>query len=223
MKRIQLLTTLSVVLLSFCLEVKAQDTLIRDQNSYQTLLSKKSKIGGFIGLDASMALATEAITYGSAGATAAMTFNRNLAIGVHGTGYSSLNTIPYSTTDTSSYFFQGGYGGIYVEPILRPSNLVHVSFPMVIGGGSSAFFRYTDRMDTIWNEPFEYQETNYIGANAYVLFRPGVNVELNVARFMRIGLSASYPLTYELARYKVPSQPGIDGLNFGLNVKLGWF
>ena len=72
-----------------------------------------------------------AITVGGRGAWIA---NHYFALGLAGNGfYSNTNDFPNNTNHT--YALYGGYGGILIEPIVASMSTVHVSFPMVFGGG----------------------------------------------------------------------------------------
>ncbi len=68
-----------------------------------------------------------------------------------------------------------GYGGIELEYILRPNELTHVSFSVLVGGGAAA-----------WDEFGPDDE------DAFFVTEPGLNVLVNVTTFMRVGFGASY-------------------------------
>ena len=55
----------------------------------------------------------------------------SIGIGFGGTGF--INENHYEPALNSNVFLTGGYGGIYIEPILMPNYPVHLSFPIIAG------------------------------------------------------------------------------------------
>jgi hypothetical protein len=79
-------------------------------------------------------------------------------------------------------FLTGGYGGLYVEPILLPRSPVHLSFPVLFGAGGISFIS----RDEGFNE-------NFIeDSKAFLLIEPSAELELNLTRFFRLAFGASY-------------------------------
>jgi len=71
-----------------------------------------------------------------------------------------------------------GYGGLELTYVLRPDDLVHFSLGALIGAGG-----------VVWNPrgPSGSQEDD-----PFFITEPEVDVVLNVTRFMRVALGASY-------------------------------
>lgn len=158
------------------------------------------------------------------GGRAAWILNHHFAIGVAGKSFfNNLN----KTTATGDYYLAGGYGGIFIEPILMPSSPVHVSFPILFGvGGVSA------QRGNLWDE--KYYNNNYYDTDAFLVFEPGAEIEFNVVKFFRISIGGSYRFTNGvLLQYKyydnnkleetVISSNALDSFNFNINFKFGWF
>lgn len=152
----------------------------------------------------------------SAGGTFAMIANHGIAIGISGTGFFSE---PYevSNINHTSHSYAGGYGGILIEPILFPKYPVHVSFPILLGGGGIA-------RSILYNYyyPYEYTELFVEDAEAFLIAEPAVEIEFNVARWLRLGLRGSYRLTTIFEPSGFDSNP-LNGFTGGFSLKFGKF
>jgi len=132
---------------------------------------------------------------------------------------------PYQPT-IDNYSLGGGYGGLLLEPIIAPFKPVHISIPILIGGGSAFVI---DEM----NYHGSYHGYNDYGsyATCFVL-ESGVDIEVNVVKFFRVALSLSYRYTSNLSldyystlgliEFSVPSD-ALRGFNVGLTMKFGKF
>jgi hypothetical protein len=215
-----LILLISIVLVSSGM---AQD----NKNEFKTIFKKdegKSVThGGYgsIGLGYTKIDGRDAITMGG---RMAWILNHHIAIGVAGNGF--FNSVE-KVNSPGDYYMAGGYGGLFVEPILMPSSPVHVSFPIIFGlGGVVA------KHGNVWED--QYWDDNYYDKDAFLVFEPGAEVEFNVVKFFRISLGASYRMTNgvvlqykyynngELIIKDVPTK-ALDAFNFNLNFKFGWF
>jgi hypothetical protein len=87
-------------------------------------------------------------------------------------------------------YLTGGYGGFLIEPILFPEKPVHVSFPMIFGGGGVVLLDADYEMNSGNHfDPFNNSMSNFF------IFNPGVEIEFNMARVFRMGIGLSYRLT----------------------------
>ncbi len=158
------------------------------------------------------------------GGRAAWIINHHLAIGIAGKSF--FNNID-KTTSTGDYYMAGGYGGFFIEPIIAPQAPVHVSFPILFGGGG-----VVAQHGNMWDE--QYWDDNYYDSDAFLVFEPGAEIEFNIVKFFRISLGASYRLTNGvLLQYKyydnnnlmitdIPTK-ALDAFNFNISFKFGWF
>ena len=60
-----------------------------------------------------------------------------VGIGIGGTGF--LNEFHYEPSLDRQVSLTGGYGGMYIEPILLPRFPVHLSFPVLFGAGGISY------------------------------------------------------------------------------------
>ncbi len=147
-------------------------------------------------------------------------FNHVFSIG--GAGYGIVNS-PYFSSITfkdSTYndvYLEGGYGGLQLEYILKPYKVVHISFPLLIGAGGLQFTdeRYINTQD--------YNLNNHIICNkAFFVIEPGLEIELNVIRFMRLAIGLSYRYAHGVELPDVSSN-AFNTLTGSVSLKFGSF
>ena len=147
------------------------------------------------------------------GGSASVILNHKLGLGFTGTGFASSQNINLDGDQYSSY---GGYGGFLIEPIILPKQTIHVSLPISFGAGEAAYFK-----DSLGYRDWEYSYHNSF-YNDFVFIEPGINIEINVTKFMRFGITGSYLFTNTLNTSKLANTE-LDGLSLSANVKFGWF
>lgn len=143
------------------------------------------------------------------GGKGAWIINHSLGIGLAGSGVISMSDYDPNTNITTGY--AGGFGGFLIEPILFADKLVHVSIPMILGGGGVSRFAHNNY--------------NYVGGNRYVafgLFEPGVEIEFNMVKWFRISAGAYYAFRTEIDSYLLETNV-LNPFSFGLNFKFGSF
>jgi hypothetical protein len=152
--------------------------------------------------------------------------NHGVGIGIGGYGF--VNDLKFEQNDNpSEYYLAGGYGGLVIEPIIGAKHPVHVSVPVLIGAGGVAYIR------DHWRPQYHPDDYNYYteDASAYFVLQPGVEIEFNMVKFLRIGLGAYYRYTSNInlkawdeneGVYKDIS-PDLKGFSFGLSLKFGKF
>jgi hypothetical protein len=124
--------------------------------------------------------------------------NHTLALGIAGGGF--LNDYRYSTLYQEDVNLTGGYGGLLIEPIIFPKSPVHLSVPIVAGVGGIAFTRAAYK-----NDPWEYEDYWVEDTDAFLVFEPGVEIELNLLRFFRLAFGVSYRMTSKINLVETPS------------------
>ena len=132
--------------------------------------------------------------------------NHILGIGIGGEGFT---TIPEDRT----YLYSGGYGGLYLEPVVWAKKPVHLAFPMLIGGGG-IYSEYT------LYDPWGSYEYNSVG---YFIFEPGVDVVLNMTKWFQIDLGASYRITSKIDNLLSLPDNLLYGFNYMVTFKFGKF
>lgn len=144
-----------------------------------------------------------------------------LAMGVEANAF--LNDYNYDLRLDKDYNLSGGYGGFFIEPIILPRFPVHLSFPIHFGVGRIGYG--INEMDENWNE--NWIETLEALDN-FILFEPGVELEINLVKFCRLCFGLYYKFTSDIdLRYEagMPITPTdvLDGFSGGFSIKFGKF
>jgi hypothetical protein len=214
MKRV-LLTTVVILAVSV-LTVSAQD----ESGQMKTLSGGGSSSGGYGAFTMGYSVIDDksAFEFGFRGM---WIMNHTFAMGLGGSGFMSQPV--YDAGDDTDNFLTGGYGGLIIEPIVIPLEPVHVAFPILIGGGGIS------RVKTNWDDWDNWDDyEDYIPPTQfYMLIQPGAEVELNVTRFFRMCIGASYRIPIELYN-TTPAVPelspqAVKGFVFGMSFKFGKF
>ncbi len=129
-----------------------------------------------------------------------------------------VNTSELNLQIPEHLYLVGGYGGFFVEPIIAPNFPVHVSIPIMIGGGGLALNESTWH-DQNWDHNYNYQPYDW---DSYFVLEPGVEVEMNVVKFFRIALGGSYRYTSNLHISYLPKDM-MCGFNGYVTFKFGKF
>jgi len=109
--------------------------------------------------------------------------SHSLGFGFGGSGF--INEYHYDANLGRDVFLTGGYGGMYIEPILFPKFPVHLSFPVLLGAGGISYI--TKDMNSYHNMVED--------SEVFLIAEPAAEIELNVTRNFRIALGASYKFT----------------------------
>jgi len=114
-----------------------------------------------------------------------------------------------------------GYGGLLLEYILFPKSAVHLSFPLIIGAGGSTLNAKKYQDDSNLN-PNEWALYDYVESSGFFLLEPGINVELNMAKFFRLSAGANYRYISGTNLQRL-SDNDLSGVNFNITFKFGGF
>ena len=149
------------------------------------------------------------------GARGGIIIDHSLGIGLDGYGFiNNLDYHSYLNNDFPEYTLAGGYGGIFIEPILAGTKPVHLSFPILFGIGGVALI---DDNNSHWNHSY-YDVDN----DVFFVLEPAVELEFNMTRFFRAAITASYRYTSNLEL--IDTDPEVlRGFNFGATFKFGKF
>jgi hypothetical protein len=180
-------------------------------NEIKTLTGPGGSTGFYFGFYSTYSQVAGYDAFGFGG-TFAMIANHGLAIGLSGSGFF---TEPYETIHGSNtnYSYTGGYGGILIEPIIFPKYPVHVSFPILLGAGGIA--------KSVFND-YYYTEIYWEDSEAFMIVEPAMELEFNVARWMRLSIRGSYRITTSLEASTFESNP-MNGFTGGFSLKFGKF
>jgi hypothetical protein len=189
-----------------------------------TLFGKgnKAKIGWFVGPAGGYTRFCSS-DVALAGLSAGMIINHNFTIGVTGFGVANSEYLTYNQfIDTTNVRLEGGYGGLLLEYTLFPKSAVHVTFPLLIGGGSMAYINTYE--DTNWDgDEWDCdQHHNVVDQDAFFVIEPGIRAEVNILKFMRFGAGISYRYTPDLDMVNT-SSGFINNFTASASLKFGKF
>jgi hypothetical protein len=141
--------------------------------------------------------------------------NHSVGIGFGATGF--MNEFHYEPFLDKEASLAGGYGGLYIEPILFPKFPVHLSFPVLLGaGGISYISKESSQNDNLIEH-----------SAAFLLIEPAAEIELNLTRNCRLSVGASYrfPTSFDvgLPGTTYASAESIKGVTYTLSLKFGKF
>jgi hypothetical protein len=107
----------------------------------------------------------------------------SIGFGFGGNGF--INEYHWDNNLQRDIFLTGGYGGLYIEPILLPNFPVHLSFPCLFGVGGISY---------VTKETNDYR--NMIeDSEVFLIAEPAAEIEFNITRHFRVALGTSYRFT----------------------------
>lgn len=143
------------------------------------------------------------------------TFNRKFTLGLAVYGLANNSNFMdsrYSTTEPLRIGMV--YGGLAMEYTLFSNKVVHFTIPVVVG--AAGVYVYED------NDNFFENDYNEIENSAAFVVEPGVNVEVNIFKFMRLDLGVGYRYVAETDLYYLVDKDLTD-LTFNASFKFGFF
>lgn len=114
--------------------------------------------------------------------------------------------------------FRMGYGGLLIEPIIAPMSPVHISLPIIIGAGGCGYQTFARTYGHDDYDHFQYRD-DY---QAFFVVEPGIELEVNIIKLVRLGVGASYRYTTDIDLPETPKD-ALRGFNAGVTVKVGRF
>ncbi|MFC2096552.1 hypothetical protein ACFLQ3_02505 [Bacteroidota bacterium] len=191
MKKIFTLVLLALMVqVSFAQEEKEEEKKNK-RDDINTIFNKENlKVtGGYIAPELKIGNVHEDMSM-FLGGKIGMTFNDKFTLGL--AGYGLVNNSNFNIPDINPFSSAVtpvrigiGYGGLALEYTLFSNKKVHFSIPVVVGVGGVSIYEDEEEYYYDWNE---------LENSAAFVVEPGVNVELNLFKFFRVDLGASYRL-----------------------------
>lgn len=207
---------------NICFAQKDKD----NTNEINTLFGDDISHGGYgaLSFGYTQVAGRNAMTSGIKGA---WIINHGIGLGFAGTGYfTEIESGVLPNEALSAY--TGGHGGLLIEPILFGKNPIHVSIPLIIGGGAVVY-----GSDLIFNEDFVPEYPSYYQSffDYYFLFEPGIEIEFNLTHFFRLAVGVSYRLTsdvhlskeYDYTTYEILKADDLRNFDVHIVFKFGKF
>jgi len=219
MKKVSLLLAL---LLSGIILFAQENKQTASGDEVKTLFGKNDKIshGWFVGPQTAYTQFDGRDVW-MGGIAAGWIINHNFTIGLTGMGFVNRNGLWYDNVqDTLGAYLEGGYGGLLLEYTLFPKSPVHVTFPVLIGGGGISMV--SDDVFYTWDEDEWDDDHKVLTDDAFFVVEPGVRVELNVVKFFRINAGVSYRYVPDL-NLKNMDQNMLNNFTATVGLKFGKF
>jgi hypothetical protein len=216
MKHIKL--TFAILFLSLLVNAQENSTATNDQIGTLFGKNKDAKLGWFVGFDNGYTQFGSRDVYLS-GLNAGLIINHNFSIGFSGSGWTNRNSMYYShVTDTSGAYLEGGFGRFVLEYTLLPKSAVHLTFPLMIGGGGASYINDVDYWE--WDEDGWDNYHKNLDTDIFFSIEPGIRAEINIFKFMRFNAGFSYRWVTGLEMVNTPSDlmnnfSATAGLKFG--------
>ncbi len=187
---------------------------LRTDDGTETLANRKGGFGAFLELNTMPSFINNQPGLMTGGGVS-LVFGHSLNLGV--AGYGLMTNIQSNTFDTTGNYYnlQTGYGGITIEPVFFPKKLVHISFPVLLGMGATSLSHFSIYESQTY-------EANWTEPDYYFIARPGINIEVNLLRILKLDLGVNYRFTtgYDFSN----TNPGnLNGWSGNIGLKLGWF
>ncbi|MDX2301202.1 MAG: hypothetical protein NW226_00325 [Microscillaceae bacterium] len=204
---------LILVLLSVTIQAFAQ----REQQPVQTLVGRNGfKHHGFYGAPViKMTSINDEFAF-MPGIKGGWIINRAVALGFEGYGLAPSIRQENIVSGTKVRPLMG-YGGFFIEPIIQSNKLIHITTPVLFGGGWVGYVEDWER-----GNDFDWDEGDLIDDQLIWVIEPGVNAELNVANFFRLGAGLSYRFTEDVELINTKAS-GFRGMNYNITLKFGRF
>lgn len=197
-------------------EVKQEGVAVKKDNPPKTLLTiTDANFSGYGGIYTSYSRIGEANSC-LVGGRGGLIINDSFVLGIGGTGM----THPTDREKISGKDYSGfenrvgfGYGGVLVEYYFNPKDLVVFSAGTLIGAGGLSFYNSSTGDED--------QENNHNG-DSFFAAEPEINVFINITRFCRIGVGASYRFVSGISSDEFTDKD-FRGPSATVMAQFGWF
>lgn len=158
------------------------------KDEIKSLLKKGNEMNGFGGVDLKLAelLGEKVLITGGYGGVVA---DRKYLLGVAVHGIATkvpFEGIVPTREDPKNLNLQGGYGGLLIGATIAPKEVIHLSFPIVIGAGA---LHVIDE-DFFESNPSDSEFT--VENSLFFVMEPGAQLEFNITAYFRFGAGFSY-------------------------------
>ncbi len=204
------------------MNLNAQPESKETSGEMQTVFGKSAQpsVGWFIGFDHTYSQFDKRDVW-MGGLNFGMVIDHRLSLGLAGNGWYKRNEMYYpGITDTSGAYLEGGYGGFLIEYTLFPKSPVHLTFPLLIGGGGASYVSDQEYLE--WDEDEWDSEHVVLDTDVFFVIEPGVRAEINLLKFMRLTAGVSYRYVPNLEMVHT-SADMLNNLNATMGLKFGKF
>lgn len=148
-------------------------------------------------------------------------FNRKLMLGLGAAALTNNIIVPDAFSsepgEQSSYMY--AQGGIVAEYMARPDKKVHFVYHLFSGIGITTQYERSDYMDDFFEDAFDDDDDE---SNLFFVAEPGVQLEFNVLKWLRIAPGITYRATIGGNGLGLHNSD-LSNVSFNLGIKIGTF
>lgn len=214
MKRILTFILLAISVANFAQEENTE------YNPKTLLGSKDKSVRGYLGFNEKGVVLNNQIGLMSGGELS-LVFGHRLNIGFF--GYGKTNQVQSNFIDDQGFrnYYELGFGGMKIERVFFTNSMIHFTVPVSFGVGAMTLNRYSV-LDYEYYSNTNHWENSLYDFDTFVFIEPGVNVELNLLKHVRLSGGLGYLFTDEVRLAGTNAYP-LNNLTGNISLKLGWF
>ncbi|MEQ9423364.1 MAG: hypothetical protein RJQ09_03020 [Cyclobacteriaceae bacterium] len=180
-------------------------------DAVKSLISKHNEINGFGAVDFKYTeiYNEKALIFGFNGG---VIINKHIMLGVGGYG---LTTEIEVNDDIFPPHLEGGYGGILLGVVAAPVEIVHFTFPVLLGAGS---FHIVDRELDFNN----FSRAISLESSSFAVVEPGLQVEINISKNFRFAVGSTYRLIQGVSFNDI-NDSDLSGFTGNITFRVGKF
>lgn len=146
--------------------------------------------------------------------------NRKFMLGVAFAGSTNDIRVPlqYSTQPIYPMTYQYAHTGLMMEYILWPRKAVHFTYQLFTGAGFTAQYQ----RHRLGNQYNDFTRDDIYDRNYFFVIEPGVQLEMNLFRWMRLSPGVSWRKAYGSNGLGV-SDDGLTDVSYNISLKFGKF
>ena len=177
-----------------------------ENDDIQTFFSKPTKIRGYIGTLTNVTSLDSETAYMN-GFQVGGIFDDHFILGLYNLNLE--NNIFSNNANYIDYEMDFDHRGIWLGYIFMPQQKIHFNVNLLVGNGNLEI--YDDVFDT-WMQD-----------EVVFVLNPGIEVELNVAKFLRVGIGANYRFALDVDKFDNYNNNDFSDLGAFISFKFGWF
>jgi len=218
MKKLIIITTIACLFTGLTFAQSTEEPELEKTQFQAKTIFKDNKGSGFYGgLEFLGTSIGDNWNYGT-GIRLAWLANHNFGIGIAGFGLIDGTTYRNFNEFGDDGKLEMGWGGLLFEPVIAAESPVHIAIPVIIGFGG-ATLRDVGESDYF---DYDYYDPYFIESDGFVFIEPGVEVEVNLLKFMCLAVGARYRLTDQVDIGPLKDDD-LSGLSTNVTLKFGKF
>lgn len=204
-------------LLIGCLSGMAQD----EGYAPKTLLGGKDKsVRGYFALNEKGLILNNQVALLS-GAELNLVFGHRITIGFFGFGKTNRVQSDFVDVQGFRHYYELGMGGIKLERTFFTNSVIHFTVPVNVGVGGMSLSRRSIYDYEMYDNPDNWGNALY-DFDTFVFIEPGVNLELNLFKHLRLAGGVGYFFTDEMRLAGTGAKP-LNNFTGNVSLRLGWF